>query len=29
MIFASDLVEITSEILRRVNIDIAKNPAKK
>ena len=29
MICANDLVDITTEILRRVNADIAENPAKK
>jgi outer membrane protein len=29
ILFANDLVDITTEILRRVNADIAKNPAKK
>jgi len=28
MLYFSDLVDITSEIVRRVNLDIAKNPAK-
>jgi Skp family chaperone for outer membrane proteins len=28
MLYASDVVDITTEIIRRVNADIVKNPAK-
>jgi hypothetical protein len=28
MLYASDVVDVTTEIIRRVNADIVKNPAK-